>query len=222
MPVKLVLLNSSVVILAKAHNPTILHPSFLSAQGIVPSDWELAENPICTPAISVVKYANNVVFTAELNKLMIRQDDPSADTPVRRLALAYVEKLPHVTYSAVGVNFAAFIERPTPAQWVIDRFLSKGPGNDEKLKPDAVGLKFVYPVEGGRLNLGCDAGTIQNAEKKTTVPALIINANYDTPVSGHSIEETKNAISLFDKRLVHFTEITDSVFGLIKTHAHAR
>jgi hypothetical protein len=38
---KLEIVNTSVVVLAAEHNPTILHPAFLSAQEIVPEGWEL-------------------------------------------------------------------------------------------------------------------------------------------------------------------------------------
>ena len=50
----LAVLNRAVVVLAREHNPTILHPSFLGAQGIVPKDWQLAEPPMCTPPLSMV------------------------------------------------------------------------------------------------------------------------------------------------------------------------
>ena len=73
----LIILNTSVVIVASAHNPSILHPAFLQAQEIVPLDWETIEQPISTPAFSITKYSNGIVFIAESNKFQVRDDNPS-------------------------------------------------------------------------------------------------------------------------------------------------
>ena len=218
--VKFVALNTAVVVVAKAHNPSILHDSFLSAQGIVPAGWELAAPSLSTPAISIVKYANGVVFTAEPTKVMVRDDIPKKTPVVQDLALKYLEALPHVHYSAVGINFAGFVECASPEEWVRDRFLKRGPGNDDKLKPNAVGLRFAYSVERGMLNLSCDVGTVHRADEAKETPCLLIGGNYHIPVSETSLEEARIAISSFSERLVHFTQITDSVFGL-ESQSHA-
>src|SRR5262245_9370718 len=104
------LASSSVVVLAKDHNPSLLHPAFLAGQGIMRSDEELAEQSISTPAVSVVKYASGLVFMVELNKLQITDNAPTGD-PDRpaRLAGQYLEALPHVRYVAIGLNFTGFV-----------------------------------------------------------------------------------------------------------------
>ena len=199
--------------LAKAHNPTILHPAFLSTQGIVPKDWELAEPPVCTPAISVVKYANRIVFTADLNKLTVFNNAPTQAPPlIPDLASKYVETLPHVPYSAVGINIAGYIECPSPEAWLIDRFLRCGPGNDDKLKPNALGIKLVYSVERGRLNLSIDVGTLQKTPEQVERPCLLINGNYHFTVSqDKASEETRTLLALYPKCLAHFDEIVQVV-----------
>ncbi|MEW6159370.1 MAG: hypothetical protein AB1813_18240 [Verrucomicrobiota bacterium] len=212
-----VALNYSIVVLAETHNPTILHPAFLAARGIVPVDWKTAEPPVCTPAISSVKYDIGVVFTAELSKFMVRDNAPKENTSLPELATKYVEELPHVHYTAVGINFTGYIECPNAETWAIDRFLRSGPGNDEKMKPTTVGLKLVYPGDPGVLNLGCDPGTIQKGGEQVAIPSLIINGNYHMPIAPERcLEETRNAIGLFSRRLAHFAQITETVFGLTK------
>lgn len=205
------------MVLAEAHNPTILHPAFLSAQGIVPPDWHLAEPPFCTPAMSVVKFSNQVVFTAELNKFMVRDDAPAENTLLPGLALRYIEVLPHVHYSAVGVNFSGFAECPNAESWLINRFLRPGPGNDDKIKPKSLAMKLVYPVDNGILNLSCEGGEVGNMGERDPVPSLLITGNYHTSVSPeHSLAEARNAISLFGSRMAHFAKTTETVFGVNK------
>src|SRR5438094_3822819 len=60
--VKLGLLNTVIVILARGLNPSVLHPSFLLSEGIVPPDWRPSEPPVCTPKVSIIKYTNGISF----------------------------------------------------------------------------------------------------------------------------------------------------------------
>lgn len=121
------ILNTSVVVLGENHNPSILHPSFLKAQKIVPSEWVPQEGRIiCTPAFSETRYPNSIIFTVDPERIQIKDERPPEDVTkslVTGLATKYVETLPHVPYKAVGVNFAAGIEKVDPGPWMIERAL---------------------------------------------------------------------------------------------------
>src|SRR5690348_7266953 len=109
--VRLELVEASVVVLAQDHNPSILHPSFLASQGIVPEEWQCAEPPICTPAFSVTSYANGVVFTVESHRFQVQDKNPQGNgstSPAPELAARYIRKLPYVRYRAVGINLTGF------------------------------------------------------------------------------------------------------------------
>ena len=213
--VKFAALNTSIVVLAEAHNPSILHPAFLAAQHIVPPDWQPAEPPVSSPAISIVKYTSGITFLAELNKLMVRDDAPTDHSPVPDLVAKYVEHLPHVHYSAVGVNTSGFIECPNPERWVVERFLKTGPGNDQELSPTSAAVKLIYPVEAGTLILSCDAGNLQKPGDKADHPCLLINGNYHTSISGgDAVRQVLATVSLYGKRLAHFARMTDIIFEL--------
>ena len=214
---KLAVLNVSVVVLAEVHNPTILHPAFLVAQEIVPSDWELADLPVCTPAISVVKFTNNILLTAEIPKFQVVDNSPTPATPIPGLAVRYIEKLPHVRYTAVGINISGYVQCPQPEAFLLDRFIKHGPWADAKLKPDTLGVQLTYPVEQGKLNLKCEPGTVHKTQGKTELPVLLINANYHIGLAAErALAEAKSAIELLPQRLAHFDEITQIVFGLEK------
>jgi hypothetical protein len=215
--VKFTGLNTSIVVLAEAHNPTILHPAFLHSQGIIPADWKLAADPVCTPAISVVQFSNQVVFTAEINKLMVRDDASREDTTIPDLVLKYINVLPHVHYSAVGINLSGYVECQNANMWLINRFLQQGAGNDDKNKPISSALKLTYPVDNGVLNLSCEAGSVHKVQGQPSVSALLINGNYHTGIGrDRALEETQNAISMFKARLTHFSCFADMIFGLDK------
>src|SRR3989442_649384 len=100
------LLEVSAVVLAQNHNPSILHPAFLVAQGIVPPEWELASPSISLPPLATAIYSNGISFTADESRLIVRDARPLGDNVrfrVYELANLFVQSLPHVPYTAVGV-----------------------------------------------------------------------------------------------------------------------
>src|SRR5438045_2085920 len=98
-------LNTSVGVVAREHNPTILHPAFLTAQGVVPKEWELARKPLCTPAFSTVTYSNGIAFAVDNARFRVSDSTPPTDLGLSRvasLASGYLSQLPHVRYTEVS------------------------------------------------------------------------------------------------------------------------
>jgi hypothetical protein len=216
--VKLEILNTSVVVLAKQHNPTILHPTFLSSEGIVPTDWELAEPPVSTPVFAMVKYKNGIFFIVEENKLQVRQDelkDEVGESLLPVLACKYVQKLPHVKYQAVGINFKGFIECAEPERIVMNRFLKPGIADFNNKHPEASGFRFVYDLNDVRLRLSFDSGKVKRAEDKNERTGIVIDANYHMDLAGNSIDqEIESATSLYAEHHDHFIQTTLTILAL--------
>lgn len=215
---KLEILNTSVVVLAKHHNPTILHPSFLSSEGIVPSDWEVAEPPVSTPVFAMVKYKNGIVFNVEENRFQVRRDelkDDVGESQLPALACKYVQKLPHVKYQAVGINFKGFIECADPETLVMGRFLKPGIADFNGAHPEASGFRFVYQLDDVRLRLSFDSGKVKRADSENERSGILIDANYHMDLAGRNIhQEIERATSLYSVHYNHFTKATRSILAL--------
>jgi len=216
--VKIEILNTSVVILAKSHNPTILHPSFLASQGIVPPDWEVAEQPISTPVFGMVKYKNGIVFNVQENKFQVGQNDLRGNIgacQVPALAYKYVQKLPHVKYHAVGINFKAFIERTNPETLVMSHFLKAGIADLNGAHPEASGFSFVYKLNDVRLRLSFDSGKVKRPDSEKERSGILIDANYHTDLAGHNtLQEIQRTTSLFSEHYKHFIRATKGILAL--------
>jgi hypothetical protein len=216
--VKLEILNTSVVVLAKHHNPTILHPSFLASEGIVPSDWEVSEQPVSTPVFAMVKYKNGIVFNVEQNKFRVSRDelkDDVGESQLPDLACKYVQKLPHVNYQALGINFKGFIECAESEKLVMDRFLKPGIADFNGAHPQASGFRFVYRLNDVRLRLSFDSGKVKLADNENERSGILIDANYHLDLSGRNIhEEIKHATSQYSAHYNHFTKATRSILAL--------
>jgi len=216
--VKLDILNTSIVVLAKQHNPTILHPTFLSSEGIVPSDWEVAEPPVSTPVFAAVKYKNGIVFIVEENKFQVRRDELKDDVgesllPV--LARKYVQKLPHVKYQAVGINFKGFIECAEPERIVMNLFLKPGIADFNGIQPEASGFRFVYRIDDIRLRLSFDSGKVKRADSENERNGMLVDANYHIDLGGHNIhQEIECATSLYAEHYDHFIQTARTILAL--------
>lgn len=215
---KLEILNTSVVVSAKQHNPTILHPSFLSSQGIVPSDWEVAEPPVSTPVFGMVKYKNGIVFNVMENRFQVGQEELKNDVEecqVPALACKYVQKLPHVKYEAVGINFKGFIECADSEKIVMNRFLKPGIASFNGVNPKASGLSFVYHLDDVRLRLSFDSGKVKHAENEKERNGILIDANFHMDLAGQNInQEIERATSFYSVHYSHFIKAIRSILAL--------
>lgn len=178
------LLQFSIVVLATDHNPTILNPDFLRIQNIVPADWgwELASPPITTPPFAMIQYESGVSISVEPNKLQVADNEVTDPTKSKIAALVkrYVEVVPHVRYTAVGINFRSAIELDNADEDLKAKFLKEGQWDSEENPLKSVGLRFVYPLTSGRLVLSIDSGiaeeVVGNQPQQKSV--IIANANF--------------------------------------------
>ena len=183
------LVQFSVVVVGKAHNPTILNPDFLALQRIVPEDWKVVQT-ITTPPLSMVRYENGISITVESEKLQL-VDLGAGENPVQSeasvIASHYVRTLPHVRYTAVGTNFQSVAETSSPEIALKNRFLKSGPWDSDAHPVEAVGIRLVYPFSSGRLVLSFDAGEAkgEDAEAGEAKRVIITNANFHRECEGY-------------------------------------
>ena len=214
---RLEVVSVNVVVTASSHNPSILHPAFLTSQGIVDTDWRLSEPPVCTPVLSLVKYENGIVFTAESEKLQVLDNEPGDDPAsslVPTLANQYVTKLPHVRYTGVGVNVKGFVEVAEARRLLVDRFLRPGPWNEPSLSVKALGVRLVYDIEGGRRRLSLDAGGLSRGGGPNR-EGIVIDANYHSKATPPDlVTAVREALDRFPRHCEDFGTTTRTVLCL--------
>lgn len=178
------LIQFSLVVAGRAHNPSILNPDFLRLNGIVPADWnwEVAET-VTTPPLALVRYTNGIAITVDHNKLQVLDvsDNPMpGKSKAAVIAQRYVETLPHVPCVAVGNNFQCVVPMENPGAFLRSRFLKSGPWDSGTPALQEAGVRLVYPLPDGRLVLSLDAGKAEKLDGANTVgqSVLLMNANF--------------------------------------------
>ena len=210
------ILRVSVVVNAYQHNPAILHPYFLQHARIVPEDWELSGEPITTGALAVVNYSNGIQFLVESNRLQVLDSKPlnPAKSVAPALADAYMTNLPHVRYTAVGVNIDGFVPCQQAGQRLIDRFMKTGPWDTADLSLQGIALRLVYPLDMGKVVLQCDSGRLKRPGEDGEREGLVLNGNYhvDVPESD-CLGQAKLAIGRFPQRCEHYIKMVRTILG---------
>ncbi len=144
------LIGFSVVLVANSNNPSILNPDFLRYNEIVEPSLQVQGTPITTPAFSQVTFEGGLSVKADPNRVMFEQVGDSLATEnviCPEMANRYLQKVPHVPYSAVGINPKGLRVSPTAAEKVSTALLDKGAWLSFKdIQPD-IHLKTVYKFE---------------------------------------------------------------------------
>lgn len=176
--------ETSVVVLADAHNPTIMHPNFLRTHKIVPSSWQpIDETVVCSLAFSTVQYRNGISVLVEPNRLQIRHTQIPGDPEgsiLPDIAIKYLRALPEVAYKAVGINISLFYPIGNPWEMLRQRFLKDGPWINSNIGPLHAGLTIGLDRQGFLATFRIEAGERDNLVPTTT--GIFVRTNYHSNI----------------------------------------
>jgi hypothetical protein len=212
--------NTAIIVVGDQHNPSILHPYFLEKQEILPPDWEVTGDFICTPPFSRIAFTNGVVFLVESTRLQISDDMPPGDLKdgkIHEVARKYITTLPHVKYTAVGINISMIIEHPDADELIMNQFLRSGVWNEGVRKPIAFSTRLVYQVDEAKLRLSISSGKVTQVGQGDETSGILLKANYHTDLLEETMDSNLKKIdeilSLMPERQKHLNEIIEEFFG---------
>lgn len=209
MTPKLFFNNFSVVVTGQNHNPTVLNPDFLKINKIVPSEWELASPPICVEPMSQVVFKNRVKITAQIDRIIF-EETIEREQPIRlftpEIAQKYTKVLPHVEYTAVGLNPKGHIDlggkKTSRKKFLVDKFIKKGPWQDFENSPVSPALKFAYNIEDTTFSLTIEEKVFRERDKEP-IPIIFLGGNFHYRLSG---EDRKSRLAVLHKIIKNATK----------------
>jgi hypothetical protein len=202
----------NIVILAEFHNPSILNPDFLKGNKIVPQDWEAVE-VLTTPAFASVKYSNNVVFFVDRERFEVRREcggEFLKNYDIHDMAATYVNVLPHVRYTTMGLNWQISIENAEPEKFVTERFLKAEAWKDSGLALLNSSVNLNFEIDSVVCKLNFMAGRAKVADQEH--PAVIISINFHHK-GPFTIEELTNILKLWKIREDYTKELLPKLLG---------
>lgn len=189
-------LNELVIIIgAKGLKPYPFNADFLKQSAIVPEDWELAKTPLHTKQAVQTQFKNNVMFTAQPNRIVITElieGKSQAEIVAPGIARNFIEKMPNVNYQALVINPKGYLGFGDDTQ-AASRYFTHGlftPASWQEYGTaniqTSIDLKFT--LEQGNLYLKIAQATIKNAQQaKESV--VLFSGNFEHGLTKASQQE---------------------------------
>ena len=162
------------MIVGSSHNPSILNPDFLRHNNIVPEEWKtVAGETFSSPMASQVSYRkgeNTLVVSSDLFRLaFLEKGAEKNEFACPDMTRRYLKTVPHVRYTAVGINPAlrASVADGVGKDILTKSLLCSGPWGDYEGVSPVLEALFAYDLGGKKISLsvGLDS-TGQVDEKK--------------------------------------------------------
>ncbi|MDP5017207.1 MAG: hypothetical protein NWQ43_07890 [Dolichospermum sp.] len=183
----------AISLVAKNLNPAVLNPDFLKYTGIIPADWELANQPVYNNNLVQLVYKNGVGIIVQPNRLNVLEmigEKPATEIQLAVVARQLIEKLSQVEYQAVGINPKAFVNFQSEAdayQYICGKLLAPGSWQEFGGSKVNAALELSYPLKRGVLNLAINQVNVQFGEQVT--PAILFSGNLNYPLTGNTVKE---------------------------------
>jgi len=175
----------AITVIVQKNDPTILTPDFLKYTGIVPSEWELAREPVRNNFIAQITFQNSVNIVSQSNKILFSEliaNKEAKDVEISTIASKYIEKLSQAQYEGIGINFGGYALFPQSEQaardFIFKTLLQPGPWSEFGNAPVQAAMKFGYSLEGKQLNLEVNQAAIKFTEQKL-IPAVLFSGNFN-------------------------------------------
>ena len=199
----------SIVFAANANNPTILNPDFLKYNNIVPNDWELKQPPIITEPFAQVIFKSGISITSQLDKVVFSHKNidniDNASKAIKDIAGKYLSIIPHVNYSAIGINPQKLIKFESPDSVIKEKFFSYIFQNNEK----QINIRFAIDLPG---NVICNFNIFSESNNNA---GIIVSANFHHAL-GNDIEkrirEMESIIVKYNNDIDRFNKMIENYF----------
>lgn len=197
---KLELVEFALALAAPNYDPSLLNPSFLNFSNIIPSEWEIARQPIVSQRGSEILYNNGISLLAEPNRLSLVEALSSKvekSLGISEIAQRYILALPNLDATAIGLNFRGFVKFAgstlAARDYLFKHFLVPGAWQQVGEAPVRAGFNFSYTIESKRLNLSLNEAMLETPEGEK-VAMILFNGNFDYKLSGESLSTRRSQL----------------------------
>lgn len=208
-PDQIILHEIAVVIVGENHNPSILNPDFLWHNDIVPEGLEVSGPVIGTPAFSRVVYASGLRIDSEPGRISFAESIRGGQPPVcPGVARRYLRAVPHVRYTAVGVNPGTILD--ATGQFAPAGLLKAGSRMQfDGVSPSAE-IMLIYRLDGQTVNLTVKTGRDPNGVKKV----VAFHGNFHRNIEGEKSESHMVAHAIvgeWEKYAADFIRLVENI-----------
>lgn len=213
----------ALTIAAKDLNPTMMSQDFLKMSGIIPKDWELAQQPVLAPNVAQLSFKNGVNINSQPNSVTITESIAQKkleEVTAGEIATKFVAKLPYGDY--LGYSFSPKMLLPFPKNpqqvrnYITGNLLASGPWKQIGKAPVQAGINLMYSLERCQLNISIAEARLQQPQQPPMMAILFSGGfNYNLTTITNSQEKLarlNKAIDSWQKDFGQFRNIITKKF----------
>ena len=177
----------SLIIAAQDLTPTMMSQDFLKFSGIIPQDWELAQQPVLNPNFAQLNFTNGVGINAQPRTITLSEslnNKKVEQVSIHQIAERYITKLPHADY--MGLSFSPKILLPFPnepqavRQYITGSLLGTGTWKRIGIAPVQAGINLMYYLERCQMTISISEAKLQKPQSAPIIAVLFSgNFNYN-------------------------------------------
>jgi hypothetical protein len=210
------------IIAAQNLTPTMISQDFLKSSGIIPQDWELAQQPVLNPTVAQLNFTNGVNLLARPGTLTISESMGKKNLDELQgsaIATRYIEKLPHAEY--LGFSLSPKILVPCSGdsdfarKYITRTLLAQGSWQGIGKAPLQGAINLIFELEKCQLSMSISEAKLQFPQQTVTNALLFSgNFNYDLvkETSPAKLNKLVQGINFWRTDFQMFREITTQKF----------
>ena len=175
----------SLVIAAQDLTPTMMSQDFLKFSGIIPKEWELAQQPVLNPNFAQLNFKSGVNINAQPRTITISEslgNKKLEELSLASVASKYIEKLPHAEYMGLSCSPKILIPFPsapeTVRQYITGSLLGSGPWKKIGRVPVQAGINLMYLLKRCQLTMNISEARLQQPQKQA-ITAILFSGNFN-------------------------------------------
>ncbi|MGD1920071.1 MAG: hypothetical protein ACFCAD_14995 [Pleurocapsa sp.] len=175
----------SIIIAAKDLTPTMMSQDFLKFSGIIPKEWELAQQPVLNPNFAQLNFTSGININAQPRTITISESLGSKkleELNIAEIASKYIEKLPHAEYMGLSCSPKILIPFPTAPETVRNYITGTllGSGSWKKIGkiPVQAGINLMYLLDRCQLTMSISEARLQQTQKQP-ITAILFSGNFN-------------------------------------------
>ncbi|MEL7009513.1 MAG: hypothetical protein AAFY50_15740 [Cyanobacteria bacterium J06648_1] len=179
----------SLIVAAQDLTPTMMSQDFLKFSGIIPQEWELAQQPVLSPNFAQLNFTNGVGINAQPRSITVNEslnNKKLAEVTIGQIVSKYLEKLPHAEY--MGLSFSPKILLPFPdapeavRQYITGSLLGSGAWKRIGKAPVQAGINLMYYLERCQMTISISEAKLQKPQESPLV-AILFSGNFNYTVN---------------------------------------
>lgn len=213
----------AITLSAQNLNPTMLTVDNLRSLGVIPTDWELAKQPVLNQLQARLNFKNGVNLVAQQRRITFAEPlnaENAKAVKVPSVAKGFLAKFAQAGYETLSIAPKTIVsfgsdQGKNPRQFIAETIIARGPWQEIGKGLPQASVNFVYQLQNCQLNLSVNEVQLRSQnDPNQSVPALLFSGsfNYRPQQGENAATYLQGQVDQWSNNLETFQEIVHQKF----------